>query len=391
MKLLLTFFALLLLLIACGQDAMVRERPKAPSEPESGGPLPIEPAEEPVERPARYYYRRAKQALGMGLHEAAIVDTGLAVERDPEHAPSLTLRAMANILMTLDSVYRASHAGEVPDGPLAAASGESLRDFDRLVRSRLACDASGDLVLRADGTPAAVSGELEESLRRAAGQHVEDGTVSGVVAYRLRDFDSARRILAEATASNDATAAAWNALGLVRERLGDLDEALTAYREALDRETPRLDEWFPRGVEPETFRWLPAKAGGGMPQGSSLELPAALESARDDLDRSLELDGKDPRALELRGLVHLLQRRLEEARVDFEEALENAPTRARSWYLLARALHAVARTSDQNDAAVRAWRRACDLDPRYLLVFHAMSSFERPDLDHVLHELKGLR
>lgn len=381
------FLVMTVLLAACGETVA----PPSPVDSGGGEDEPLEPKTAP-ERPARYYYKRAQRTLGFSLYDAALADLDLALEKEPDHAPSLALRGMVRMERLLRALAKRDlDSPIVKRGPfvLPGAVARFTASFEGFVEGSVRVGRQGDVEVADEG---ALEAALAEDARRIASAAAEEAErddelqlALGLHAYRL---GALRDALGHFRAAGE-TSAALTAAGLVEERLGNIADAIASYERGLAAGTPDLAYWLRRGVEPETFRWLPAAPGAGLPGDAPLDLREVLAAAEVDLDAALELDGGDDRARELRGLVNLLTDRPAAARADLERAVKNSPERARSWYLLARAI--LADDASAHEAAASAWRRSWKIDARYLLHFHDASWVEPPDVDHVYQELKGLR
>ena len=223
--------------------------------------------------------------------------------------------------------------------------------------------------------------------------------------YRRGEWRKAVPAFETVLADNPGVVDGWEYLALSLRRLGRLDDAAAAYREALAAsvEAPHLLHGL-AAVELDRGR-LDA-AGGALARAAALGAPeprlarrlgvglaragraaeavavlrplaAAGESgavtalaralseggdqaaAAGELGRLLETAPGDAEAHETLGLVRLRQRRWDEARAASRRAVELDPRRADAWNNLGVALYSVGREPEALDA----WERAVSLDP----------------------------
>lgn len=111
-------------------------------------------------------------------------------------------------------------------------------------------------------------------------------------------------------------------------------------------------------------------------RGIALSEAGRQNEARLALEQALDLDPRDPRALEGMGMVALRQQRWQDAERYLEQALAVNPASAEAWNMLA-----VAKISGPGDSAgaLEAWSRSLDLDPEQWDVLYNLG-LVAPDL-----------
>ncbi len=200
----------------------------------------------------------------------------------------------------------------------------------------VACQAQGKL------------DEAEHCLRQAlqlVPNFVSAHNYLGVLFAQRGRFDEAAECFLQILRDQPADADACNNLGLVRAHQRRLDEAIAAYQRAL-----QLRPDFPAARSNLDLLLKERQAAAGattaghqetqrlMQQGLALAQQGRLEDAKAQFQQALEID---PRLVDARnnlGCIHFLLRQFEEAIVCYEAVVRNAPGHADAHSNLAHAL-----------------------------------------------------
>jgi FkbM family methyltransferase len=185
-------------------------------------------------------------------------------------------------------------------------------------------------------------------------------------AHQAGDLATAVERYQDVLQADAGNAQVWYLLGAARQKMGRLEEAAAALREAVRLEPHRAEAHNHLGVVlAQQHQFGPAEASFRR----ALELRPSDAEAHQNLALALtELDRPDEAlaafdavlrlvpghadALNGRGQVHLGKGETEAARDDFQGALERRPDFTRAWANMQRALGHF----DQPDSAVEAWR-----------------------------------
>ena len=135
--------------------------------------------------------------------------------------------------------------------------------------------------------------------------------------YYQQEFEEARKDLDRIVALAPTDPAPYELLGLIGERTGDADAAITAYGRVieLDPDGPHIPEMIAR-------------------RGHARLAAGDLAGAEEDYDRALELNPDLPALWRGRGIVRERAGKLAEAIQDFEKACALDPTSPQDWFNL---------------------------------------------------------
>jgi len=141
---------------------------------------------------------------------------------------------------------------------------------------------------------------------------------------------------------------AWYNMGIVFEEQGKLDEALDAYRKALEIDPKLANAWI------------------GM--GNTLNNQGKLDEALDAYRKALKFDPKNALAWNNMGAVLNSQGKLDKALDACRKALEIDPKYADAWYNMG----IVLRKQGKLDEALDAYRKTLEIDPKYADAWYNM-------------------
>ena len=184
-------------------------------------------------------------------------------------------------------------------------------------------------------------------------------------------FPVARKFFEESLIYNPKNAPAFFGLAEVQTELGSLNEASTAYEEALSLDSDLTEIYVPLGI-------LYYQAGVNADPNDT----AKIAKADTLLTKAVALDPKDAQAQYYLGLVRLSQSRDKEALTAFNAAKTLQPTMAEAFY---NAAMASSRLND-NKAAVQDFVQATTLKPNYFEAWFGLGSayFELQDYPNAI-------
>jgi len=175
---------------------------------------------------------------------------------------------------------------------------------------------------------------------------------------------------------------AWYNMGIVFEEQGKLDEALDAYRKALEIDPKLANAWIGMGntlnnqgkldealdAYRKALKFDPKNALAWNNMGAVLNSQGKLDKALDACRKALEIDPKYADAWYNMGIVLRKQGKLDEALDAYRKTLEIDPKYADAWYNMGTAL------DDQGkvDEALDAYRKALEIEPKFAFAWNNM-------------------
>ncbi len=347
------------------------------------------------EERARALGALAKAYFAAGRRESALKVLEASVERAPAAAQSWTRAAEALLLSDEPRDHDAAIEHAIRGTTLAPNSAsayrvlgraysrsnmpaESIRAYQEVVARDTEDGYSRRLLIRAalDGEEYAIARRHAQALLRLDPDRAESHFLAGLVESRAGSYVKARGHYLEAIRkSKSPYAEAWYNLGRLTRRAGFRDDAIAAYRKALDTRPGYVAAWNNLGLvyldeanygEAEAaFRkaieiddsYVPAWTNlgdGYSKQGRYSDAIGAYE-------RALQLDPKRV-ANRLRVAVALRKAgKAREAIRVYRELVQDEPRYTRAWYNLGVALS----LSNRLDEAEEAYRTALQIDPSH--------------------------
>jgi tetratricopeptide (TPR) repeat protein len=331
--------------------------------------------------------------LGLALQRQGKLDDAItayrqAIALDPKHAP--THNSLGNALAQQgkldDAIAAYRHALDLGDGLAYINLGNALlgkRNPDEAIaayRAALAIDPNDagayynlGKALQAQGKPDDAITAYRDAIRLQP-EYAEAHCNLGLVLQRQGKYAEALAELRTGHALGSKQpgwrypSALWvqHGLGNALQAQGKLDDAITAYRQALD-----LD---------------PKYTQAHISLGNALLQQRQLDDAIAAYRQALDIDPKYAPVHNNLGLALQRQGKLDDAITAYRRSLDIDPKYALAHYNLGNALY----KQGQRDAAIREYRAALALDPKSALAHHGLGNalMDKGHLDEAIREYR---